>query len=96
MLHSSIGYIVAHQGAGWLKIGHSVAQGAAASLSKVQCSSVRCSLAQWKDIRPWRPELGPEGKHFVSGNRLFLFLKNNKQRNCDGWGGKARSAPFCE
>jgi len=22
---------------------------------------------QWKDIRPWRPEFGPEGNHFVSG-----------------------------
>jgi hypothetical protein len=51
-----------------------------------------CSLAQWKDLRPWRPEFGPEGKHFVSGNRLFLFLKNKKQRSCDGRGGAQR--PF--
>jgi hypothetical protein len=44
-------------------------------------------------MRPWRPEFGPEGKHFVSGNRLFLFLKNKKQRSCDGRGGGAQR-PF--
>ncbi len=22
---------------------------------------------QWKDIRPWRPDFGHEGNHFVSG-----------------------------
>ena len=59
---------------------YSVAQEVASELSKVQCSSVGCSLAQWKGISPWRPEFGPEGKHFVSGNSLFLFLKNKKQR----------------
>ncbi len=36
------------------------------------------SVAQWKDIRPWRPKYGPEGKHFVSG----LFF----------WGGGCREA----
>jgi hypothetical protein len=40
----------------------------------VLCSSQGCSLAQWKDIRPWLPEFGPEGKHFVSGNSLFLIF----------------------
>jgi hypothetical protein len=25
------------------------------------------TVVQWKDIRPWRPDFGPEGKHFVSG-----------------------------
>jgi hypothetical protein len=30
------------------------------------------SVVQWKDIRPWRPEFGPEGKHFVSG--LFFYF----------------------
>ena len=29
-------------------------------------------VVQWKDIRPWRPEYGPEGKHFVSG--LFFYF----------------------
>jgi hypothetical protein len=28
----------------------------------VLCSSVGCSLAHWKDIRPWRPNFGSEGK----------------------------------
>ncbi len=23
---------------------------------------------------PWRPEFGPEGRHFVSGNSLFLYF----------------------
>ncbi len=40
----------------------------------MQCSSVGCSLAQWKDIRPRRPEFGPEGEHFVSINSLFFIL----------------------
>jgi hypothetical protein len=31
-------------------------------------------VVQWKDIRPWRPEFGPQGKHFASGNCYFLFL----------------------
>ncbi len=26
------------------------------------------SLVQWKDIRIWQPEFGPEEKHLVSGN----------------------------
>ncbi len=26
------------------------------------------TVVQWKDIRPWRPDFGPEGKHFVSGD----------------------------
>jgi hypothetical protein len=37
---------------------------------------LEASVVQWKDIRPWRPEYGPEGKHFVSG--LFFYLR--------GWG----------
>jgi hypothetical protein len=36
--------------------------------------------------------LKPKGKHFVLENRLFLFLKNEKQRSCDGRGGAQR--PF--
>ncbi len=51
-----------------------VAQEVASELSKVQCSLVGCSLAQWKDISPWRPEFGPEGKHVVSGNSLFFKI----------------------
>jgi hypothetical protein len=30
-------------------------------------------MVQWKDIRPWRQEFGPEGKHFVSENLFFIF-----------------------
>jgi hypothetical protein len=33
----------------------------------------KASVVQWKDMRPWRPELGPEGKHFVSGNSRFFL-----------------------
>jgi hypothetical protein len=40
----------------------------------VQCSSVGCSLAQWKNIRPWSSEFWSVGKHFVSGNSLFFIL----------------------
>ena len=31
---------------------------------------IKTSLVQWKDIRLWQPEFGPEKKenHFVSGN----------------------------
>jgi hypothetical protein len=47
------------------------------------------SVVQWKDIRPWRPEFGPEGKHFVSG--IFLYFWG-MQRSCDGR--DARSAPY--
>ncbi len=36
---------------------------------------------------PWRPEFGPEGKHFVFGNSFW-----EEQRSCDERG--ARSAPF--
>ncbi len=61
----------------------------------MQCSSVVCSLAKWKDIRPRRPEFGPEGKHFVSGNRLFLFLGDEQEAaklRLTGGGGAQR--PF--
>jgi hypothetical protein len=44
---------------------------------------------QWKD-RPWRPEFGLEGKHFVSGNSRFFICV--EQRSYDGRG--ARSAPL--
>jgi hypothetical protein len=27
-----------------------------------------------KNIRRWRPEFGPEGKHFVTGNSLFFVF----------------------
>ncbi len=52
---------------------------------------IKATVVQWKDIRPWHSEFGPEEKHFVSGNygnSLFLFL--GEQRSCDGGG--ARSA----
>jgi hypothetical protein len=34
-------------------------------------------VRKWRDfyaptVRSWRPEFGPEGKHFVSGNSLFF------------------------
>jgi hypothetical protein len=35
---------------------------------------IKALVVQWKDIPPWRPECGPEGKHFVSGNSRFFFL----------------------
>jgi hypothetical protein len=50
--------------------------------------SVGCSLAQWKNICPWRPEFGPEGRLFISGNSLFLFW--GEQRSGDGRGGAQR------
>jgi hypothetical protein len=30
------------------------------------------SVVQWKDKRRWRPQYGPEGKHFVCG--LFFYF----------------------
>jgi hypothetical protein len=68
--------------------GRSKALRAQRSSDRVQHSSERCSLAQrvqrtaqigcgvaqWKDIRPWRPEFGPEGTHFVSGNSFFFIF----------------------
>ncbi len=36
-------------------------------------------------VRSWRPEFGPEGKHFVSGNSLFFsFWKAAKLRLVGG------------
>ncbi len=56
----------------------------------MQCSSVGCNLAQWKNIRPWRPDFGPEGQHFVSGNsRFFYFWEAAKMWWCAG----GRAAP---
>jgi hypothetical protein len=43
-----------------------------------------------KNIRPWRPEFGPEGKHFVTGNTVVYFLFLGEQRSCDGRGGGAQ------
>jgi hypothetical protein len=34
---------------------------------------VQASVVQWNDIHPLWPEIGPEGKHFVSGNS-FIFI----------------------
>jgi hypothetical protein len=48
----------------------------------MQCSVEGCRLAQWKDIRPWRPEFGREGK--------FLGVKKKSEA---AMGGGARSAP---
>jgi hypothetical protein len=52
----------------------------------MQCSSGGCSLAQWKNIRPWRPELGPEGK-FVSEIFHFFYFWGEAARG----GGAQRS-----
>ena len=52
--------------------GHYIVQGSCSSF-RVRRSSVGCSLAQWKNMCPWRPEFGPEGRHFVSGNSYLLF-----------------------
>jgi hypothetical protein len=48
-------------------------------------------VVQWNDIRPWRPEIGPEGKPFLSGNTRFFFW-GGEQRRCDGRGGAQRPA----
>ncbi len=69
--------------------GCSIAHGGAAKLSKVQRSSVGCSLIQWKNIRPWRPEFGPEGIHFVSGNSLFFYFGGSSEAAMDRWGREA-------
>ncbi len=34
---------------------------------------LKALVVQWKDIRPWRPELGPEGI-FGFGNSKFIFF----------------------
>jgi hypothetical protein len=34
---------------------------------------MKASVVQWKDIRPWRLEFGPEGKQFVAGNIFLTF-----------------------
>ncbi len=46
----------------------------------MQCSSVGCSLAQWKDRYPCRPEFGPDGK---------LWEVNKKQQSFDGRGAQS-------
>ncbi len=48
------------------------------------------SVVQWKDIRPWRPKLGPEGKHFVSG--LFLYFGACSEA---AMGGGGAQRPVC-
>ncbi len=51
---------------------------------------IKGSVVQWKNIRPWRPEYGPEGKHFVSG---FFSILGDAAKLRWKWAG-ARSAPF--
>ncbi len=59
-----------------------VAQQGTAKLTRGQRSSRGYSVAQqgaaqpmqWKNICPWRPEFGPEGRHFVSGNSFIFIL----------------------
>jgi hypothetical protein len=47
------------------------------------------SVVQWKDIRPWRSEYGPEGKHFVSG--LFFYFGGCSEAAM----GRGAQRPFC-
>ncbi len=47
-------------------------------------------VVQWKDIRPCRPEFGPEGKHFVFG--IFFNFGGSSETAMGGRG--ARSDPF--
>jgi len=43
-----------------------------------------------KNIRPWQPEFGPEGKHFVTGNSLFFVFGGAAKLR---WAG-GRAAPI--
>jgi len=45
----------------------------------VLCSSLGCSLAHWKDIRPWRSGFGPEGK--VSAEWSILLLGGSERNS---------------
>ncbi len=36
--------------------------------------NIKASLVQWKDIRLWKPEFGPEENHFVSGVFSVYFV----------------------
>ncbi len=56
----------------------------------MQRSSVGSSLTQLENIRPWRPEFGPEGRHFVSGNSLFLYFWARSEAAMGGGGGAQR------
>jgi len=42
-------------------------------------------------VEKYTPEFGPEGRHFVSGNILFLYFWASSEA---AMGGGARSAPF--
>jgi hypothetical protein len=50
---------------------------------------IKYSVVQWKDMRPWQPDLGPEEKHFVSGNfagvSCIFRRKDQRSDGCDGW-----------
>ncbi len=84
-------------------VGCSIALEDATRLSRVQRSLEGCdrwgegrgilyfeaSVVQWKDIHPWRPKYGPEGKHFFSG--LFFYFRGCSEA---AMGGGARSALF--
>ncbi len=43
-----------------------------------------------KYISHWRPEFGPEGKRFVSGNSLFFYFGGSSEAAMSGGG---RAAP---
>ncbi len=36
--------------------------------------NIIASEVQWKNMGPWRPKIGPEGRQFVSGNSFFLYF----------------------
>jgi hypothetical protein len=42
-----------------------------------------------KIVRPWQPEFGPEGNHFVSGKSFFFWRSSEAAMD-----GGAHSAPF--
>ncbi len=44
----------------------------------------KASVVQWKKIRPWQPEFGPEGRHFVSRNSLFLYFWESSETAMGG------------
>ncbi len=42
---------------------------------------IKASVVQWKDLRPWQPEFGPEEKHFVSRNFAGFSLYISSERS---------------
>jgi hypothetical protein len=53
-------------------------------------------VVQWKDIRPWQPEFGPEEKPFVCGNfaGFSLYIINFARRISEAAMGEAVAIYF--